>query len=149
MAGQIAELQLELVARTSHNGDWVAAKAELNDFRCERFFIAMKDFGNAAPNASGQSKAQRSMSDRFERCLKLRTIFSFMPESNRLELFRRFPNQLSGFGADPYGEVWESVKSKPGLLDAVRAGAVQRGERAEFVDSLGALSVKEVSKHEY
>jgi hypothetical protein len=134
----IKDVREEMVARTSHGGDLAAARAEINDLRCEKYFSSMKDFGRSTKAGRGSDAHQKLFYDRFDRCMELSIIFSFMQYSDRRRFFQRYPRELAGFGENPYRRIWREIKSDSPLLESIKSESVRRGNGDNFIKELDA-----------
>jgi len=130
------EIQIDLVSRISHDGNEVAAKADLNNLECSQYIVDMPNFGMDMGHEHDRRQGERQdfFEERWFRCNDLDRVFNHLPYRDRILLFTKFSYQLAGYGEDPYQEVWRYIKSDAGMLGRLKAELLSSGTLAGFIE---------------
>ena len=132
---EIKDKHEDIVSRISYKGDRDAARADLNDLRCDKYFLTMKDYGKSVRNEN-LTEPEIFFKKRFEKCMNLQTVFWVMTYDERITFYRILPREIQGIGKNPYKDVWRAISVDKELVKTINDRFIREGNGADYLKIL-------------
>ena len=132
---EIKDVHVDIVSRVSYKGDKTAARSDLNDLRCDKYFQNMKDYGKSV-RGDNLTEPQIFFNKRFEKCMNLQTIFWVMTYDERITFYRILPREIQGIGKNPDKDVWRAISMDKELVKTIDSRLIREGNGPDYLKTL-------------